>query len=117
MRMYIFLSFIFAAFMGFNQLILSISSRQLSDSGFSLISIIENRLLFIGIFLYILGFCFWIFIISKLDIKIAYPIASTSILFSALFSSLYESRQLPFKYWIGILVILLGIYIITSYDS
>jgi drug/metabolite transporter (DMT)-like permease len=67
--------------------------------------------MYIGLFLYSV-LIIWLFIINKIDIIIAYPIASTTVIFTAIFQCLMDGVFPHFTYWIGVILIICSLVLI-----
>lgn len=106
----------FAMVMGVVQIILSYAATEikvlLPQKGIFLASLSSNWLI-MGIFLYFLASVFWMYMLSKVDIRIAYPIASTAVLFASIFQSLLDKSFPSITYWIGLFIVLLGLALIN----
>ncbi len=78
------------------------------------IKLLQNKFIVIGIFIAIIGALFWLMIISKVDLTIAFPISS-GIFFILLFliSWIFLGESITFIKITGITIILLGVYLIS----
>jgi drug/metabolite transporter (DMT)-like permease len=59
------------------------------------------------------GFLFWIACLVRLDLSYAYPIACSSVLLVALFSVLFLGEPVTLRVWLGTLLILGGLVLLT----
>jgi len=86
---------------------------SLCDFGITIIKLSQNRFIVIGIFIATISAFFWLTIISRIDLTIAFPI-SGGIFFILLFlmSWIFLGESITFIKIIGITIILLGIYLI-----
>jgi len=77
------------------------------------ISQLFNLQLIVGIFLYIAGFLTWLYVLSRMDLNIAYPVAITLSFVAVLLASILILKE-PFSVNIGIgtVVCLIGVFII-----
>ncbi len=103
--------------MGIAQLIFSLASEQIFDNFKTqniFKSIYKSHWIYIGLFIYIVATVAWIWILSKVDLRFAYPIASLSIVFAPLFKSYYENIYLGPKYWLGLGIIVIGVILISD---
>jgi multidrug transporter EmrE-like cation transporter len=77
--------------------------------------IFQNIWLMVGLFLFGIGFLLWLFVISKIKLNTAYPIA-TSLSFSlvVLFSWLFFKEHLLPIQILGIAVIIFGIFLLLK---
>lgn len=101
----------FACLMGFGQMILNNASKTIFQNSFSIYSLLTNIYLISGIFIYIASFVLWLYIISRFDIRIAYPISSTAIFFSAMFQFMQTKEYPPNTYWLGLLLVFFGLLV------
>jgi drug/metabolite transporter (DMT)-like permease len=63
--------------------------------------------------LIVAGFGFWVLALARLELSYAYPIACSSILFVALLSALFLSEPITPRMWIGTVLILIGVVLLT----
>ena len=71
----------------------------------------DRRILF-GIVFFILAAILWTLTLSLLPVSIAFPAASISFVFVALFSLFFLGEQIKIKRWIGIALILGGVILV-----
>lgn len=77
-------------------------------------SCLFNITLFSGVLLYILGFVSWLYVLSRMDLNIAYPIATTLSFIAILtISILFLKERATWNIFIGMMLCILGIYIIS----
>ena len=107
----------FAFSMGIAQFIFSLASDQI----FSNLkihnlyrAILKSYWIYLALFIYILATIVWIWILSKVDLRYAYPLASLSIIFAPLLKSYYENLYLGPKYWLGLIIILIGVILMSE---
>jgi len=107
----------YAAIIGASQLFFVNASKQIGSNfnvnGF-FYAVFYSHWLYISIFFYIIATGFWMYLLYRIDIRTAYPIASTSVIFAALFQNWRDGKSLPSSYWIGVLVVLIGLTLINS---
>lgn len=109
------LTIVFTAIMGFGQIILSLASKDIFSGGFfSIRNCIESRFLWFGLVLYAIAMVLWLFILSRFDVKYAYPISTLAVFFAAVFQSQIEKSPLPGNYWLGLIIVITGLVILKS---
>lgn len=83
---------------------------------FSLIwQIVQNIWILTGAFLFVISFLIWLFIISKLQLNIAYPIIiGSEVVLVSLASWFLFKEYLSFFQILGILFVVLGIFLLSS---
>ncbi len=103
--------------MGAAQLVLEAASKQLAIflSTQGLVgAVLKSSWLWLGLAIYTLAIVFWLFILYRVDVRIAYPVAVTSVVFAALFKSIIESTMPSATYFFGLFLILLGLMLING---
>lgn len=88
------------------------------DSIDDLLSKILNVFFISGAALYIFSFLTWLYVLSKMNLSIAYPVSVTlSFVSIILVSTLFLREKFSWNLMIGAILCLLGIYIIISGDT
>ena len=103
------------------QIALKRGASAFSDLKFSLSSIFEliigifqNKWLFTGMTLFVISFFFYIFTLSKVQLSFAYPImVSAGMVLVLIGSWIFFGEQLSLSNIIGILLIILGIFLLV----
>lgn len=99
----------------FKKGVLKLGELSFSFSGIlSLIpKIMQNIWLVLGIFLFGISFLLWLFILSKLKLNIAYPIAvSVEVSLASLGAWIFFHEYLSLIQIIGIIIVIIGIFFI-----
>ncbi len=68
----------------------------------------------LGFAIYALSMILWIYILSRFNVKYAYPISATAIFFAALFQSMIEKTMPSGNYWFGLLFVFVGLVVLSS---
>jgi drug/metabolite transporter (DMT)-like permease len=77
------------------------------------ISTLFNVQLIIGVALYITGFLTWLYILSRMDLNTAYPIAITLSLVTIIMASILILKEpMTVKIGIGTILCLIGVFVI-----
>ena len=76
--------------------------------------IFTNKFVAVGIFLYLISMFFWIKVLSKIDLSVAYPFVSIGIILTVILAALTLREFVPPLRWLGIFVTLCGVYVIVS---
>jgi len=83
-----------------------------------LLSKIINVFFISGAALYIFSFLTWLYVLSKMNLSIAYPVSVTlSFVSIILVSTLFLREKFSWNLMIGAILCLIGIYIIISGDT
>lgn len=70
-------------------------------------------MVWLGLFLYGLSAVFWMTVLSRVDLSFAYPMVGFSYVVVLLFSALLLGEQVSPLRWLGTLIIVAGIVLIT----
>ena len=111
------MTLMFAVIMGAGQIVLSYASKEIfSEEVLSFRIVLSSKWLWLGILIYAFAMILWIYILSKFDVKYAYPISSTAIFFAAIFQSIIQKTIPSGNYWMGLAFVTAGL-VILSFDS
>ena len=69
---------------------------------------------YIAIFLYAFATLFWLYILQRIPLSIAYPFTATTMIWVPLMANLFFEEKLTYSYWMGAILIISGIAIIGS---
>lgn len=78
-----------------------------------LIPMVFQPYVFIGILCFCVSSVFWLVILSRIDLSLAYPLVSIAYIVVALFSYFVFKENVSLLRWIGILVICLGVFLVS----
>lgn len=92
----------------------SISSALIFKAADVLYIIFTNRFVVVGIILYLLSMFFWINVLSKIDLSVAYPFVSIGVVLTVVLAAITLHESIPLLRWIGIFITLSGVYLIVS---
>lgn len=77
------------------------------------VSIFQNKWLFLGALLFIFSFIFYLFVLSKLQLNLAYPVmVSAGIVLVAIGSWIFFQEQISQWQILGIFLIIFGIFLL-----
>jgi drug/metabolite transporter (DMT)-like permease len=89
-----------------------------ATSVFAIIGLIfKSPLVLLGLFCYGLGALAWIAVLSRLDLSVAYPFLALNFVLVTLVSRLFLGETVPPLRWLGILVIIAGIFLVARSTS
>ncbi|MFC3886484.1 EamA family transporter [Bacillus songklensis] len=80
----------------------------------SALSLVISPFFIGGAFLYVLATGLWLVILSKLPLSVAYPFQSISYVFGAVAAYFIFKETISIQQWIGIAVIIFGVYLIAK---
>ena len=81
----------------------------------NIVKMFSNKWVFFGVALYAASVIFWLGILSKLDVSVAYPLLSVGYVFTALVGQfvLHENKLMMIN-WLGIFMIIGGVYLLMK---
>jgi len=71
-------------------------------------------LFWIGLILYISNFILWMYILSKIDLSVALPLAGTGYILIPVAAIFFLHEFIPPLRWLGLVLIVLGIYFVSK---
>ena len=84
------------------------------DTKNSLIKIISNKFIILGVGSYGLSALLWLIVLSKMDLSLAYPLVSSSYILVALASKIFFNEKISKLRWISIIIIMLGVILLST---
>lgn len=93
------------------QIFFKLASKNLS---FDVMSLITNWKLFLGLFFYAIATVLFVFALRYGNLSILYPIIATSYIWVTIFSTVFLKEAFPPYKWIGVLLIIGAVWIITN---
>ena len=115
---------IFALIMSTGQFLFkktAISLNDLNVSHSTSLNLFDNisRLIqvpwfYIAIILYAFATLFWLYILQRIPLSVAYPFTATTMIWVPLMANLFFEEKLSYSYWMGAILIISGIAIISS---
>jgi drug/metabolite transporter (DMT)-like permease len=89
-----------------------IGTAEVSDAGQTLGKAVREPLLWGGLVLFGISALFWLVVLSRVDLSIAYPFVGLSYVLVVGLARLLFHENVPPLRWVGVLVIALGITLI-----
>ena len=89
-----------------------IGTAQVSEAGETLSRAVKEPLLWIGLALFGISALFWLVVLSRVDLSLAYPFVGISYVVVVALGRFFFHEQVPTLRWIGVSVIALGIALI-----
>jgi len=69
--------------------------------------------LYSALLVYAFATMFWLYILQRIPLSLAYPFTALALIIVPIFASLIFSEQLTWSYWIGIIFVITGLVIIS----
>jgi multidrug transporter EmrE-like cation transporter len=102
------------------QLFLKLGATRLEKATFSFNQIIPlicqlstNAPIILGLASYVISVFVWIWVLSRMDVSLDYPLMSMGYVITAVFAALFFYEPLTWTRCIGIATIMLGVYFMT----
>ena len=89
-----------------------IGAREVSKAGETVKRAIKEPRLWIGLILFGVSALFWLVVLSRVPLSVAYPFVGVSYILIVAFSRLFLHEHVPALRWIGVIVVALGIAIV-----
>ena len=80
---------------------------------YKIIPIFLNPYVFLGLAFFGLSAILWLVVLSRLELSLVYPMVSVAYILVALFSWFLFKENVTLVRWLGILVIVLGVFLIS----
>src|SRR3989338_342729 len=94
----------------FASLLMKRAAERLS---FNPLKLIRNKNLIIGIFLYVAGSVLFVWALTASQLSILYPVVALSYVWTLLLANKYLNEKITLYKWIGIILIIFGVVMIT----
>lgn len=79
----------------------------------NLVPMVFQPYVFVGILCFGVSSVFWLVVLSRIDLSLAYPMVSIGYVVVAIFSYLVFKENVSLLRWIGIITICLGVFLIS----
>lgn len=89
-----------------------IGTAQVSDAGQTIARAVKEPLLWIGLLLFGVSALFWLVVLSRVDLSLAYPFVGISYIVVVALARFLFDEQVPTLRWVGVSIIAVGITLI-----
>ncbi|MGH2734426.1 MAG: EamA family transporter [Actinomycetota bacterium] len=89
-----------------------IGVEQVSDAGDTIVRALKEPRLWLGLTLFGISAMFWLVVLSRVDLSVAYPMVGLSYVVVVLFARFFLGEDVTPLRWVGVVVIGVGIAII-----
>ena len=89
-----------------------IGSTEISVPGHTIMRAVKEPRLWLGLVLFGISAMFWLVVLSRMDLSVAYPFVGLSYITVVLFSRFFLHEQVSALRWLGVVVVAVGIAII-----
>jgi drug/metabolite transporter (DMT)-like permease len=107
----------YATLMATGNLVLEAAATRIAQANTLYETVLANAsnvFIWLGLAIYAFSFVLWIWLLSFIPLRYAYPIAATSIVIAPLLSGLiYRSFPQPL-YWVGLVLVTVGLSLVAT---
>ena len=107
----------YATLMATGNLVLEAAATRLAPASTvyeTVLANVSNVFIWLGLAIYAFSFVLWLWLLSFIPLRYAYPIAATSIIIAPLLSGLiYRTFPLPL-YWVGLVLVTIGLSLVAT---
>lgn len=89
-----------------------IGTAQVSDAGQTIARAVKEPLLWVGLALFGISALFWLVVLSRVELSLAYPFVGISYVVVVALARFFFHEQVPPLRWVGVSVIAVGIALI-----
>ncbi len=76
--------------------------------------VLTTPLVFMGLTFYVMGAAFWLVVLSKLDLSLAYPMLALTYVLIPLAAQFILGEQVPGMRWMGVSIIFIGVVVVAQ---
>lgn len=91
-----------------------IGSAQVSQAGSTITKAIKTPRLWIGLVLFGVSALFWLVVLSRVPLSLAYPLVGISYILIVAFARFFLGESVPALRWAGVAIVAAGIAIVGS---
>ncbi|MGH2752443.1 MAG: EamA family transporter [Actinomycetota bacterium] len=89
-----------------------IGATEMAAAGDTIVRASREPRLWLGLVLFGISAAFWLVVLSRVDLSVAYPFVGLSYIFVVFFARLFLHEQVTALRWLGVVVVAVGIAII-----
>ncbi len=89
-----------------------IGATELAAAGDTIVRTLREPRLWLGLTLFGISAMFWLVVLSRVDLSVAYPFVGLSYIIVVLLSRLFLNEQVTALRWLGVVVVAIGIAIV-----
>jgi drug/metabolite transporter (DMT)-like permease len=91
-----------------------LSADSVSTIVQTIFHVLTTPLVFIGLTFYVMGAAFWLVVLSKLDLSLAYPMLALTYILTPLAAQFILGEQVPTLRWLGVGIIFAGVVVVSQ---
>ena len=89
-----------------------IGATEIAAAGDTIIRTLKEPRLWLGLTLFGVSALFWLVVLSRVDLSVAYPFVGLSYIIVVLFSRIFLNEHVTALRWLGVVIVAVGISII-----
>lgn len=94
-----------------------IGTAEVTAAGETVVKAVKEPRLWLGLTLFGISALFWLVVLSRVPLSVAYPLVGVSYILVVIFARLFLGESVPPLRWIGVAVVATGIAIVgASFD-
>lgn len=90
-----------------------IDAQALAQPVQLLVRIFTTPIILAGLAMYVVGTLIWLVVLSRMELSFAYPLVATTYVFTPLLAHLLLGEPIPALRWLGIGLILVGVFFVA----
>ena len=91
-----------------------LSANGIGDVFQTAFRVLTTPLVFLGLTFYVLASVFWLIVLSKIDLSLAYPMLALNFILITLTAQLILGEQVPTLRWLGVGIIFAGVAVVSQ---
>jgi undecaprenyl phosphate-alpha-L-ara4N flippase subunit ArnE len=91
-----------------------LSASGIGTAAQTALRVLTTPLVFLGLAFYALGAVFWLLVLSKLDLSLAYPMLALTYILIPLAAQFILGEQVPALRWLGVGIIFFGVMVVAQ---
>lgn len=107
---------LFSCLMASGQMLFKFTAGQVGAPGSfleTILGLVRVPTFWLACVLYGVATLFWLWILTRVPLSFAYPASALALVIVPLLSMLVFAERLPLTYWLGLALVLGGLYILT----
>jgi len=89
-----------------------IGATEIAAAGDTIVRTLKEPRLWLGLALFGISALFWLVVLSRVDLSVAYPFVGLSYIIVVLFSRVFLDEHVTALRWLGVVVVAVGIAIV-----
>jgi drug/metabolite transporter (DMT)-like permease len=106
----------YACVMAIGNIVLAEAARGIHGAslGDAIVNVLTSIYFWLGLLIYAVSIVCWLWLLSFIPLRYAYPVAATSIMLAPLFQAALTGDWPALKYWFGVAIVISGLAMIAT---